>query len=151
MARHPSATSTHRLAALALSGVLTTAGASGYIEVLLLFLVFLDPWRGPSRLPVLASAYLLCVSFDLILFPLPMLPTHSWLGGRAVTPNAGVSLGQLVRPGLVLIIQYGLVADTLAEVVRIKASVTPLLPAPLKGAMGGVRGGSPLAGEATID
>jgi len=141
VARRPLATSTHRLAALALSGVLTTAGASGYIEVLLLFLVFLEPWRGAARLPVLAAAYLLCVSLDLILFPIPMAAARSWLGGRQVTPIAGVALGQLLRPGLILVIQYGLIAATLADVGRI-ARRDPAAPArALEGIVEGAPGG----------
>jgi hypothetical protein len=43
---------------------------------------------------------------------------ESWLGGREVLPSVGVALGQFIRPGLVLLIQFGFVGLILQRVLR---------------------------------
>jgi hypothetical protein len=107
-----------------------TTGQSGYVQIFLLFLVFFEPWSGPARVALLVAGYLLCVPLDHGLAPtVPSSP-----------PDAGVSVGQLVRPALLLIIQYLLIVlnftDSFgvrqagpppAQVHRAEAAKTPAL------------------------
>lgn len=114
----PAAARTHRLAALAVSFILSVSEPSGYTEVFLLFFVFFEKWQGPVRIAILTSAYLLCVSVDHIVFPFFQATTESWLTQRQVFQIYGIAVGQFIRPGLLMIIQYGLIALTFADLAR---------------------------------
>jgi len=116
----PSRTRVRRLAALAVAVSITafTTGSAGYAQIFLFFLVFYEPWRGPARITVLLATYLLCIPVDVIILPVVHQRAFSWLAGRAVTTTTGVSIGQLVRPALLLIIQSGLVVLNLGDVLR---------------------------------
>jgi hypothetical protein len=104
-----------RLAAMALGVFLTATGASGYSEIFLLFLVFLERWENPGFGAALIGAYLLCISADVIVMSVPMAVMHSWLSGRDVAPVAGYAIGQLLRPALMFVVEFGLIAGTLLE------------------------------------
>ncbi len=107
----PGGIDSRRFMALFTAMILTTVtnGSSGYALIFLFFLVFFEPWRGPARIAILTSAYLLCLPVDWAFWPMMHGPAHSFLGGRDVTVSFGVSVGQLLRPGLLLIIQVGLI------------------------------------------
>lgn len=137
----PSGVNTHRLAAMIVAVVLTTVatGQSGYVQIFLFFLIFLEPWRGWLRITVLACAYLLCIPADLALTPVIHAPAWSWLGGRPVIADFGVSAGQLIRPALLLVIQYGLIAINLQDILGAPgreagrvAAVAPAPPQPIR-------------------
>ena len=87
-----------------------TTGSAGYVQIFLFFLLFYEPWRGPIRITVLAGAYLLCLPVDYAILPVVHDQAVSFLSGRMVTARFGLSLGQLVRPGILLVIQWGLIA-----------------------------------------
>jgi len=108
----------HRLAAMGVAAALSTTEVGGYAEVFLLFLVFLEPWRGPARIVALVSAYLLCIPTEFPLVPLAHKVQDSYLTQRTVGYDLSVNLGSLVRPGLLLIIQYALTVATLADVLK---------------------------------
>jgi hypothetical protein len=114
----PSAATTTRLAALGLSVLLTASNPGGYTEVFLLFLVFLEPWRGGARITALVAAYLLAVPFDHMLIGVIDLHQTSWLGHRQVSTSFGLAVGQFVRPGLLLTIQIALAIGTLLDAWR---------------------------------
>jgi len=98
--------------------ILSSSQPSAYAQIFMLFFVFMEPWRGPTRIMMLVCAYALSVVGDVALFDIPQLPMESWLGGREVLPTVGVALGQFVRPGLVLLIQFGFVGLILQQVLR---------------------------------
>ena len=102
-----------RLAAIGIAFVLSVTGASGYTEVFLLFLIFLEPWKGAGIILALTSAYLLSICADVVVVAAPMAPMRSWLSGQDVIPFAGYAVGQFVRPALVLLAEFGLIAATL--------------------------------------
>ena len=116
----PRGVDVRRLGALVAVGALTayTTGSAGYAQIFLFFLVFYEPWRGPVRITVLLATYLLCIPVDQVILPVIHQQAYSWLGGRDVTPTAGVSVGQLVRPALLLIIQAGLIVLNLEDILR---------------------------------
>ncbi len=117
-ALRPQAVSAHRLAALGVVGALTTVEVGGYAEVFLLFLVFLEPWRGASRIVALVAAYLLCIPADFALATVAHEIRTSYLTHRVVELDLSVSLGMIVRPGLVLVIQYALCFATLVAAAK---------------------------------
>jgi hypothetical protein len=114
----PAAAPMYRMAALGLSLVLTASNPSGYTEVFIVFLVFFEPWRGAARVTALVAAYLISIPFDHIIFGVIGFMEPSLLGNRLVSTDFGLSVGQLVRPGLLLVIQYALVAATLIDAAR---------------------------------
>ncbi|MGH6993481.1 MAG: hypothetical protein ACRED8_03825 [Caulobacteraceae bacterium] len=118
--RRPGGINPNRFLAMALAAALTTiaTGSSGYAQIFLLLFVFLEEWSGATRIAMLVSAYLLCVPFDYVLWPVAMPAMHSFLGEREVLPQFGVSVGHLVRPGLLLVIQYGLIIINFRDVLR---------------------------------
>lgn len=109
-----------RLGAL-VAGVSITAfttGSAGYAQIFLFFLLFFEPWRGVTRITLLVATYLLCIPLDHVFLPVGQERAFSYLGGREVLTHYGVSVGQIVRPGLLLIIQYGLIILNVGDIFR---------------------------------
>lgn len=106
------------LAGLLLAGVMTAFGASGYAAVFLVWLAFRQRWSGPAAAVVLVAAYLVSIPFDLVIRAVPQAPVVAYWSGRLVAAQVGISVGQLLRPALVLIIQYGFIGLALASLRR---------------------------------
>jgi hypothetical protein len=98
--------------------ILSSSQPSAYAQIFMLFFVFMEPWKGPTRIMMLVGAYALSLVGDYALFDIPQLPMESWLGGREVLPSVGVALGQFIRPGLVLLIQFGFAGLILQRTLR---------------------------------
>ena len=114
----PHAVTAARLTALSVALAMSTVEVGGYAQVFLLFLVFLEPWRGPTRIVALLAAYLLCVPLDYLIAGIAHQMQSSYLTGRTVGYDLGVSLGLFVRPGLILLIEYALATGTLLEALK---------------------------------
>ena len=123
----PGATPTHRLVALAVAVASTTTNVGGYSQIFLLGLVFLEPWKGPARIIALISSYALCVSFDAPIIEIAHEMEFSWLSGRVVGVNLALQYGELIRPGIILGIQYALIAASVADIWRARHA-PPLVP-----------------------
>ncbi len=113
----PSRVDANRFMALYAGLIFTTVtnGSSGYAQFFLYFLVFLEPWRGAVRIAILISSYLLCLPADQAIWPMIHGVAYSFLGGREVSYSFGVSVGQILRPGLLLVVQFGLIALNLRD------------------------------------
>jgi hypothetical protein len=114
----PRALPLHRVSTLLLAAYLVTQSPGGYTQTFLLFLVLLEPWRGPGPIVAVVCAYLLCLVADWPLSTVLELSTASWLGGRPVYPSFGLALGHFVRPGRVVLILWALSLDSIVRVVR---------------------------------
>ena len=104
-----------RLSALSVALLITTTDPGGYTQLFLVFLVFFEPWRGPSRITMLICAYLLSLSAD---FPLSGIEHHLrdvYLTKRTVDYTLSVYLGEFLRPLLILSIEYCLITVTLGD------------------------------------
>lgn len=123
----PRALPLHRVATVLLGAYLITQSPGGYTQVFLLFLVLLEPWRGPGQIIAITCAYLLCLVADWPLATILDLSLDSWLSGRPVTPSFGLALGHFLRPGLVVLIVWALSLDGLVRVVRAHRSSRPTL------------------------
>jgi hypothetical protein len=95
-----------------------TTGQSGYVQIFLFFLVFAEPWRGFARVWMLLSAYLLCIPADLVLIPVIHQRAWSYLAGHEVTADFGISLGQVVRPAILMIVQFCLISLNVGDLAR---------------------------------
>jgi hypothetical protein len=107
--------SPNRMAALGFSILFVFASPGAYALIFLLLFVFLEPWRGAGRIVALIAAYLWCVPWDFNLAPLLHETNFSFLAGRPVGFELSLTLGELLRPGLVLAMQAGLVLASLGE------------------------------------
>lgn len=98
-----------------ISLVAFTTGSAGYVQIFLFFLLFYEPWSGRVRIAILSCAYVLCMPTDYVFLPFIHQRELSFLTGRSVIVESGVSIGQLLRPGLLLVIQYGLIVINLID------------------------------------
>lgn len=114
----PRALTHHRIAAILLGAYLVTQSPGGYTQTFLLFLVLLERWRGAGPIAAIVCAYLLCLAADWPLSTVLDLSINSWLGGRPVSPSFGLAIGHFVRPGLIVLILWALVLDSLVQIVR---------------------------------
>jgi hypothetical protein len=104
-------------AAGCIAGSMTTftTGSAGYTEVFLFFLLFFEPWKGAARIVILVCTYLLCIPVDYVFWPVVHETARSWLGGRVISASFGISVGQIVRPILLMVVQYTLTGLTLSH------------------------------------
>ena len=123
----PRAVPLHRVSALMLGAYLITQSPGGYTQVFLLFLVLLEPFRRPGVILAIVCAYLLCLVGDWPLATILDVPGESWLGGRPVMPAFGLTVGHFLRPGLIVLILWGLAFDTIAQVARAHRLCAPSL------------------------
>jgi hypothetical protein len=117
-ARRPSVLSSQRLAAISLAVLFSICTPGGYSVIFLLFLVFLERWEGLARKIALVSAYLWCIPFDAPLTVLGHHAGYSFLADRIVSQQTVLTLGELVRPALVLAIEFSLIAASLSDLRR---------------------------------
>jgi hypothetical protein len=122
----PFAAPVRRLTALSILLVITSSLAGGYTLIFVFFLVLFEPWRGPARITALVCVYLLSVSTDFPLVAIGHGEEQSYLSNRFVSWNVGVNLGELVRPGLVLLIEYALIAQTVWDVWKARKRTVPV-------------------------
>jgi hypothetical protein len=138
-ALRPYAVPTFRLTALAVTMAISSVEVGGYAQVFLLFLVFLERWKGIPLSIALISAYVLCIPDDRMAVSLYNHVTEDYLSGRTIYYPFGMSWGSFIRPGLVLVIEYALTAATLVDVFRAGAGApkrTPDDPTVLAGVVG---------------
>lgn len=107
-----------RLALLLLLLSLTARSPGGYSEILVVFLVFLESWRGSAAIIAIVTAYLISIPYEWIVSYLPDVHTASWLSGHAVTARFGIGVGQFARPIGLLIILLALSLDSIVQVTR---------------------------------
>jgi hypothetical protein len=118
----PAALSSHRIAAISvLLFFVSNKTAGEYAEVFLFFLIFFEKWEGVFRIIVLICAYMLCVPWDMTLVRIIHMSSDSYLSGKAVSYDFGVTLGAVVRPGLLLIMEYALLAVSLMDICRARS------------------------------
>ena len=114
----PTSVPAYRLAALAMAFLLTMSTPGGYALVFLIFLVFTEECKSPFRTIAVISAYFLCIPGDYQLLRVIHSLKFSYLSGKTVGYNTGVSLGSFIRPAVLLILEYALVAESLFNILR---------------------------------
>lgn len=107
-----------RIAVLLLLVFLTGRSPGGYSELLVVFLVFLETWRGFAVIVAIVVAYLISIPAEWIVSYLPNVHTGAWLTGEAVTARFGIGVGQFLRPIGLLVIEFALACDTIFRVTR---------------------------------
>ncbi len=119
-ARWPDRVDVRRFCALSVAISLTafTTGSAGYTQIFLFFLLLLEPRRGAPYAALIACVYLLSIPADVTILSIVHRPVFSFLGGRVVIADFGVSIGQLVRPAVLLVIQVILIGVSVRDLLR---------------------------------
>jgi len=123
----PRALPLHRISILLFAAYLVTQSPGGYTQTFLLFLVFMERWRGAGPIIAIVCAYLLCIPTDWPLSTVLEISSNSWLGDRPVTPSFGLAIGHFIRPGLIVLLLWALALDSLAVVIRAHRAHRPSL------------------------
>ncbi|WP_421836842.1 hypothetical protein [Novosphingobium sp.] len=111
----PRAVPLTRLACIALLISLTNRSPGGYTEMFLMFLVFMEPWRGFARIASITIIYLNALNVDWQISTLPVVHATAWLSGKAVSAQFGIAVGQFTHPiGLLLVLML-LSLETIRE------------------------------------
>lgn len=106
----------YRLTNFGVSFALITAESGGYTQMLMIYLVFMERWKGVGRKYAILACYILCVPAEIVLNPLNPLPKDSYLGGRLAYIQYGVALGPFLRPGIILSLPFALACVTIRDV-----------------------------------
>lgn len=106
----------HRLAFLAVTLALISSEAGGYTLTIVIFFVFMEPWKGVARPFAIILAYILCIPSEINIGDLPPLTRESFLSGGLVEVEFGVGLGMFLRPGMLILIGIALSAETIHRV-----------------------------------
>lgn len=114
----PRALPTLRVMTMLLAGSLMNQSPGGYTMVFLLFLVFLERFERPGPIVAIIMAYLLCIPADYVFSNIIEVNGNSWLSGRSVMAAFGPSVGMFVRPGLIILMLWGLALDSLTLIWR---------------------------------
>jgi len=112
----PEVVPTRRLIFFAAAVALSTKEAGGYTEILLLFSIFSEAWRGFGRKFSIFMGYALCIPDDFVTGKLPPLIRSSYLSGHEVIAEFGVGVISLLRPAVMLFIVMALACVTFRDV-----------------------------------
>ena len=112
----PEVVPVHRLAFFAVTLALISAEAGGYTMILVIFFVFMEPWKGVLRPLAIVCAFILCIPSEILLSDLPSLNRYSFWSGGPAEVHFGVGLGMFLRPGLVIFIGILLSTETIHRV-----------------------------------
>ena len=123
----PAALSFRRLSLVAMAGYFATQSPGGYSIAFLTFLLFLERADRTGPMIALVCGYLLAITADWPLATITNVSTTSWLGGQTVLVNFSLAIGQLVRPGLVIVLLWSLAVDSLILIVAAHRSHVPTL------------------------
>lgn len=129
----PRAVSRTRIAALCYLLVLISNETGGYTTAGAVFLVFFERWRGVGRSTALAAAWLLCIALDYKMVSIGARFQNGYLGGRPVWNDMWLTAGPFLRPGLIMLIQIGLLTASWGDLLRTwrsAAADTPRAPFP---------------------
>lgn len=114
-----------RLSAMAMALLLSIAPSpGGYSAVFMLFFVLLEPCMGVGSAIALVSAYFLCIPFDLPIISIAHLLRNAWLSGLTIDYDLSISIGEIMRPALILLIELGLIVQSLKDIIRLTAPVS---------------------------
>lgn len=112
----PEAVPMHRLIFMSISIALITSEVSGYTQMLILFFVFMERWKGFGRGLALLFAYLLSIGLEFPIERIPPIYRESYLAGGPVISHYALGLGALTRPIIVHLMIITLAMVTICDV-----------------------------------
>lgn len=110
-----------RLSALGIGWVLISQDPGGYAVIFFFFLVFMERWKGAFCIFALVVTYLMSFSVDMVVVRVAHEQLYSYLTQRVVGYDLGVTAGELLRPGLLLLVEYALIAQSCIDAFTVGA------------------------------
>ena len=107
-----------RLCALAIAYVLVSQDPGGYSVVFFFFFVLMEEWRGVFTIAALVLTYLLSISADIKLLSIAHELVFSYLTKREVGYDLGLNLGEIIRPAMILGVEYALIGASFTDFFR---------------------------------
>lgn len=86
-----------------------STSAGGYALQFALFFVFFSRWNGVGQSFAIVATYLWCIPIDFPIFFIFRDYGYSFLGQRNVYYDLALTYGEVIRPGLLLLLEYGLI------------------------------------------
>ena len=106
------------LVTLGLSLAMTSLEVGGYAQNFLLFLIFLERPSDGFKIVATMLAYMLAIPFDRTAAHISHQMSLSYLTNRTVGVDLSLTVGMLVRPVLIIIIQVCLSASVIVQSLR---------------------------------
>jgi hypothetical protein len=123
---YPRAITTTRLVFFILMQSFINQNPGGYAILLIVFLVFMEQARSPATVVAIICAYLISIPGDVTLVKLFDSERISWLSQRVVMSEYVVPWGALIRPGVIAIMLWALVLDSLVRFHRAMPRERPI-------------------------
>lgn len=105
----------HRLIFLSMAIALINSEVGGYTQMLLIYFVFMERWRGIGRPVAIVCAYLLSIALDIPVERVPPVVRDSWLSDRTIIVQYYVGAGVVVRPLIVHVMIMSLALVTIRD------------------------------------
>ena len=112
----PAVVPMHRLILLSMGIAVINVEVGGYTQMLLIFFVFMEKWRGVGRPTAILLAYILCIALDIPIEKVPPVVRDSYLSGGNVIAEYFVGVGAFLRPVLVHLMLLSLSLVTIRDV-----------------------------------
>jgi hypothetical protein len=123
---YPGAVSLRRLVFFVLMQSFMGQNPGGYAITFIVFLIFMEDWKNWGTAIALVCAYLVSIPTDLALATILEVDRTSWLSGRMIHVEYVLTLGSLLRPGLLAIALWALAIDSLLSIHRAVKAGPPL-------------------------
>lgn len=135
----PNVLTANRLGGLSMALLLNMNSPGGYAVVFLLFYVLQERRGSWSIMLPIIIAYLLSIPWDFKIAGIIDQTADSYLTGRQVTESTSIDVGALLKPGLIILMEYALGLVSLIDFVRFLRSSEPQTVGfkPLRGAQPG--------------
>ncbi len=127
---YPRTISTPRLAFFLIMQSFIAENPGGYGQSIFIFLVFMEKWTNMRVGIAIIAAYLISIPTDLLFASALHVERIAWLTNREVMTVYGLTIGALVRPGLIAIMLWALAIDSLIEFHREMRKSRPQLGMP---------------------
>ena len=109
----------HRLILLSMGVAFIYSEVGGYTQMLLLFFIFMEKWRGVGRPAAIVMAYVLSFALDYPISQVPTMVSDSYFAGRMVITEYSIGVGIILRPMLVhfilMILSFVTIRDVWAD------------------------------------
>jgi hypothetical protein len=108
----------HRLILLSMGIAIINSEVGGYTQMFVVFLVFMERWRGFGRIFAIVTCYVLCIALDIPIEQVPPVVRDSYFANANVIAEFYVGIGAFLRPMLVHAIMLSLSWVTIRDVYR---------------------------------
>ena len=123
----PKALSVHRVALILMLTTMIAQSPGGYAEMFIIFLVFMEKADTIALKFSTVCAYLIAIPWDLTTGTFKVNNQSAWLSGRTLEVAFGLTVGSVLRPGVLLLILWAICIDSIIRIVRAHRENRPMI------------------------